>query len=398
MTSRTPEFERTPPAEETFSEDVLKHIKKVYGERTSEVASALTTPGKYFYLRVNTLKAKPAQIIDQLHRSGYKAYGHPDLPEAIRIPIEGPLPIPNYPQTVEVDKFTAEAVLLGADVYAPGVLGCRGLRRGQKVMIVDKRGFKVGAGAAKMSEAEILTQRKGLAIDVTNPPYKIPSLRESREFKEGEICLQSLPAMVTTRVLSPKPGERVVDLNCSPGGKLSHISQIMGGEGIVFGVDRNQRKVALARETVERLGCRNVRLIATDGRYLDKDHPEIKADRCLIDPPCTALGVMPKLYDNTTEKQIDALSAYQKQFLRVASNVVKPRGFIVYSVCTLTLEECEEVAKFGVEECNLTVEEQPLILGSPGIKTVFPAAAKTQRFHPHLHGNGYFIALFRKGR
>ncbi len=396
MTSRTPEAERTSPTEETFSADVLRHLKEVYGKRASEVASALTTPGKYFYLRVNTLKAKPAQIIDQLRRSGYKASGHPDIPEAVRIPIEGPLPIPNQLQTVRVDKFTAESVLLGADIYAPGILNCRGLRRGKNVMIVDNRGFKVGAGVAKMSETEILTQRKGLAIKVTHPPYNIPSLRESHEFKEGLIYLQSLPAMVTSRVLDPKPGETVVDLTCSPGGKLSHISQLMGGEGIAFGIDRNQRKLALARETVARLGCRNVRLVVADGRYLDKDHPEIKADRCLIDPPCTALGVMPKLYDDTTEDKVEALSAYQKQFMRAASKAVKPRGIIVYSVCTLTIEECEEIARFGVEECGLTVEEQPLTLGSPGIKTVFPAAAKTQRFHPHLHGNGYFIALFRK--
>jgi 16S rRNA C967 or C1407 C5-methylase (RsmB/RsmF family) len=396
MMSQPTKVEEDPTPEKIFSADVLRHIKEVYGEKADEVASALTKPGKYFYLRVNTLKVKTERIIDRLCRAGYEASVHPNLPEAIRIPIRESLPIPNHPMKIKVDKFTAESVLLGADAYAPGILNCKGLKRDQNVTIICDNGIKVGSGIAQMSETEILNLRKGLAVEITHRAYNIPSLRASNEFKDGQIYLQSLPAMVTTRVLDPKPGETIVDLNCSPGGKLTHISQIMGEDGIVFGVDRNQRKLALARATADRLGCKNVRLLVSDGRYLDKDHPEIKADRCLIDPPCSALGVMPKLYDNTIEEEVKALSAYQKQFMKAASRIVKTDGFIVYSVCTLTLEECEEVARFGVEECNLTVEEQPLVLGSPGIESVFYDAVKTQRFHPHIHGNGYFIALFRK--
>jgi len=115
----------------------------------------------------------------------------------------------------------------------------------------------------------------------------------------------------------------------------------------------------------------------------------------LIDPPCSALGVTPKLFDFTSIKEILNLSNYQKQFIKSASKILKPNGVLVYSVCTMTIEECEEVAKFAEDECSLKIESQNFFLGSHGIN-IFLNAEKLQRFHPHLHGVGYFIAKFRK--
>jgi 16S rRNA (cytosine967-C5)-methyltransferase len=105
---------------------------------------------------------------------------------------------------------------------------------------------------------------------------------------------------------------------------------------------------------------------------------------------------MPKLYDPTMQTEITALAEYQKQFLKVAAKMVKPGGRIVYSVCTLTLEECEEVVRFAVEDCSLKVEEPSIRLGSSGLWWVITEAVFTQRFHPHIHGCGFFIASLRK--
>jgi 16S rRNA (cytosine967-C5)-methyltransferase len=106
--------------------------------------------------------------------------------------------------------------------------------------------------------------------------------------------------------------------------------------------------------------------------------------------------VKPKAYEYTSREEIEALANYQKQFLKVASKMLRPGGVLVYSVCTMTLAECEGNVKFAVDECGLGVEAQDLVLGSAGLDVLLPEGNLTQRFHPHLHDSGYFIARFRK--
>jgi len=374
--------------------DVSELLRKVYGETLNEVLRAMVKPPASYHVRANTLKISPGELAARLKASGLKVSQHPVIEEALAIPVEGPNPVPDHPLKVVVDKFTAESVMVGAHVYAPGVSRCHGLRRGSTVSILSPRGHLVGAGTAEMSESEILTFRVGLAVKVTNPLYKAPSLRESVEYHEGLLYPQSLPSMATVRILNPQPGETIVDLNCAPGGKLSHICQLTKGKAEIYGFDRSSRKIEATRQTLARLGCGNVKLVEADSRYVDKDFPEVKADRVLVDPPCSALGVTPKLYSGKTAEEIRALAQYQRQFLKAAAKIVKPGGVVVYSVCTITLEECEETAKFALE-CGLKPEAPPVSLGTPGLR-LFDGAEFFQRFHPHLHGFGYFIARFRR--
>ncbi|MFH1328095.1 MAG: PUA domain-containing protein [Candidatus Bathyarchaeota archaeon] len=379
-----------------FSQDTINQLQLVYGKDTPEVIKKLKLPSSHYCIRVNTLKADPEEVVKELREKGVNANRHPNLREIIFLPVEGPLPIPNLSSKVVVYKQTAEAVLLGAHVYAPGIKKCTGLRKDTEVLITDIYDQAVGAGITRMTETEILTQRSGLAIEVTHPKYLAPSIRESSEFKEGIIYSQSFPAIITSRVLDPQPEDTVVDLTCAPGGKISHLSQLMENRGIIIGVDRNQSKIAATKETLTRLWCKNIKLLQSDSRYLDLDYPSIKADKCLVDPPCSALGVMPKLYDGTKNAEIQALSEYQRQFIKVASKIVRVGGIIVYSVCTVTIAECENLVKFAVENCDVEVDEQPIFYGSPGLDRIFLEARFTQRFHPHIHKAGYFIARFKK--
>ncbi len=144
------------------------------------------------------------------------------------------------------------------------------------------------------------------------------------------------------------------------------------------------------------LGCKNVVLSVHDSRYLHEDFRDLNADRVLIDPPCSALGLRPKIYDFTTLDRINRLADYQKQFITAASKIVRPGGVIVYSVCTFTPQECEEVVKFAEQECALQVIGQDPFLASNGLPKYGPSALSCQRFHPHKHEIGYFIAKFIK--
>jgi len=191
--------------------------------------------------------------------------------------------------------------------------------------------------------------------------------------------------------LDPKPGEAIVDLNCAPGGKTSHISQLTQNRARIIGFDRNTQKIQKTKQLMERLGCTNYQLICHDSRYVHIDY-NIKADRVLVDPPCSALGIIPKLAIKTTVQNVENSADYQKQFLTAASHITKKDGTIVYSVCTITKEECEDVVGFAQRELGLTLEKQFPLLGENG----FDQDHLTQRFNPDTHETGYFIARFVK--
>jgi 16S rRNA C967 or C1407 C5-methylase (RsmB/RsmF family) len=264
------------------------------------------------------------------------------------------------------------------------------------VNIVDDEGEVLASGIARMNETQILTFRKGLAVQLTESKYKVPSFRETREFQEGLIYPQSLPAILTSRILDPKPGDVVLDMTCSPGGKLSHLSQLMENQGRLIGVDRNRRKIDIAMETCTRMGCSNITCFVHDSRYLNSDFPSLGPDKVLVDPPCSALGIQPKVYEYTSTTEIDALARYQQQFLAAASKIVKPGGRVVYSVCTLSLQECEQNVLFGRDTCGLSIQTQSPMIGYPGIHIDDALTELCQRFHPHKNDSGYFIAAFQK--
>jgi 16S rRNA (cytosine967-C5)-methyltransferase len=376
--------------------ETLGELLPVYGSELESVVRALKSPGKRYFVRANTLKATPENVKKRLAEKGFDVSQHELIPEALWVPIEGPFEVPARSKKVMVDKFTAESVLQGANAYAPGIARCNRIRIGDSVNIIDDEGETLASGIARMNETQILTFRKGLAVEVTDPKFRVPSFRETREYLEGLIYPQSLPAIVTSRVLDPKPGEVVLDMTCSPGGKLSHISQLMGNQGRVIGVDRNRGKTQVTMETCTRLGCSNVTLFVHDSRYLSNDFRTLKPDRILVDPPCSAIGIMPKVYEYATKNEIEALAKYQKQFLEDASKIVKCGGRIVYSVCTLTLQECEQNALHAAANCNLSIKAQSPMLGDKAIPIDNRSTEQCQRFHPHKHDAGFFIACFER--
>ena len=376
-----------------FSADVVKITEEVYASETPAVLEALTKPVGTYYIRCNTSKISPKELLNKLLGRGLKLYQHPLVPEALSIRVEGPFEIPPAARTVVVDKHTSESVLQGANVYAPGILNCEELRLGEDVAVASELGDHLATGTATMSANDVLTFRKGLAVQVNHRRFTAPQMRDLPEFSEGLLYPQSLAAMVTAHTLDPREGETVVDMNCSPGGKLSHISQLIHNSGQILGFDRNKEKIEQARGTLTRLGCTNVTLAIRDTRYIHLDLPDLKSDRTLIDPPCSALGLRPKVYDFSTADRVNNLADYQKQFVKAATKVTKPGGTIVYSVCTYTTRECEEVVQFAEHECGLSVVEQKLFLGS---KRLTPPSNLCQRFHPHIDEIGYFIAKFQR--
>ncbi len=378
---------------EAFPPELREYYKKLFGDEAEDIMASLRTPVEKYYIRVNTLKTSRSKLMSILRKEGLKPKRSPYLKEGIYFEREGP----NFPDdyepglpVVRANKFASESVYQGAMLYAPGVLQAdKKIKPGDEVEIRDPRGLLVGIGIARMSAKEMILSTRGLAVEVTLPKFRLPSLSELESFKQGLFYAQSLPSMVVAHVLEPSEEELIIDMAAAPGGKTSHIAQLMENRGEIIAIDKSRNRLRKMEEELKRLGVKNVRLMHMDARKL----PElgVEADKILLDAPCTALGIRPKLWESRTPKDIEATARYQRAFIWAAIKSLRKGGVLVYSTCTLSYEENEANVKYMLGK-GLKLEEQSIFIGSSGIDM-----EGVQRFYPNRHlTQGFFIAKLRK--
>jgi 16S rRNA (cytosine967-C5)-methyltransferase len=165
-------------------------------------------------------------------------------------------------------------------------------------------------------------------------------------FRRGHFTIQDESAALPTLLLDPRRGDRVLDMCAAPGGKTTHIAELMQNAGQVIALDRYDAKVRLIRGACERLGLRNVRIEVGDAL----SYTTAPVDRILLDAPCSGLGVLAKKPDmkwkrDTTD--IAHLVDLQTQLLESAARLLRPGGVIVYSTCTMEPDENQQmIARF----------------------------------------------------
>jgi 16S rRNA (cytosine967-C5)-methyltransferase len=379
-------------------ESVVKELYRVYGSLTIKLVERLKTPPRRMYIRVVTSRISREEALKILEADGVHAEPDPLVNDAIYTEVQGPFEIKcDSGKYVVVDEKTAVSLMLGANLYRPGVVKAPAFNAGERLLAVTRWGRPVACIETKVDSSTLRRLRRGLVGVNISSPYVAPKISETRAYKLGVIYPQSLPSIVTTHVLAPKPGELVVDMNASPGGKSSHIVQLTRGAARLVSIDRSEKKVEVLRRTLVKLGLYiGVILYPGDSRYVHLDlNLEGKVDKVLIDPPCSNLGVRPVINYTRTMKDIKALSSYQKQFLKSAYAILKPCGRLVYSTCTLTLEENEEVVRYAIEELGYTpveLDEPP-----PYSEVVKYKGVVAYRYSPLYYDMpGYFIAVLTK--
>lgn len=362
-------------------------------ELDSMIKSLKRPPSRY-YIRTNTIKTNPEDLLAALRNKGIEAHQDDALREALWMPVNGPNRINSARKVVIANKQAAESVYIGANLYGPGVLYADPIQVGDEVNVAAPNGEVIAIGVARMDRSSMLNRRPGIAVEVMGSIYMMPKLHELSEYRDGLFYEQSLPAQWVSHVLDPMSDELIIDMNAAPGGKMSHVIQLTQGRSRVIGVERHAKKVNQIKQTLERLGI-NGEVIQGDSRFMDLDRPELvgRVDKALIDPPCSDMGVRPKIFDAKTLQQVKSLSQYQRQFIKTAHKLLKPGGVLVYSTCTVTPIENEDNITYA-NQLGFSVENVDVPGKSKGIGEFSSLVA---RFYPHLHDSpGFFIARLRK--
>jgi 16S rRNA (cytosine967-C5)-methyltransferase len=207
---------------------------------------------------------------------------------------------------------------------------------------------------------------------------------------EGFVYPQDESAGFPVILLDPQPGETILDLCAAPGGKTTFIAELLGNRGRVLAVDKNREKIKLLRENCRRLGIDSVSYFCGDATNFQVQ----PVDRVLVDAPCSGLGVLGRNPDSRWRKQKEDLLRLQKLQLEIlfnAASLVKKRGVLVYSTCTLTREENDFVIEkflekrrdFRLTDASLYVDSE--VVDESGFVRTFP--------HIHKMDGGFAARL-----
>jgi 16S rRNA (cytosine967-C5)-methyltransferase len=165
----------------------------------------------------------------------------------------------------------------------------------------------------------------------------------SPQWERGELMPQSRGSMAVARALAPQPGERVLDLCAAPGAKTTHLAALAGDQGELVAVERHAGRADALRRTLTRMQVGSASVETGDAAAV---RPGDAFDRVLIDPPCSGLGTLqsrPDLRWRTSPERIADLAAQQARILAAGAAATRPGGTLLYSVCTISRAESEEV-------------------------------------------------------
>jgi 16S rRNA (cytosine967-C5)-methyltransferase len=197
---------------------------------------------------------------------------------------------------------------------------------------------------AELAQQEVQS-RPGLFLEEA---ILVENLGESVEklplFQSGRIFIQDESAMLVAHLVDPKPGEFIVDLCAAPGGKSTHLAELMNDQGEIISVDNHPHKINLIGDNAERLNLTIIKPVLGDARSFSLTEGRL-ADAVLVDAPCSGTGVLRRRVDARYRRRpedIRELAAIQQAILDQAAAAVKPGGRLVYSTCTLEPEENQE--------------------------------------------------------
>jgi 16S rRNA (cytosine967-C5)-methyltransferase len=213
-------------------------------------------------------------------------------------------------------------------------------------------------------------------------------------FSEGWWTIQDSSAQLVSHLLDPQAGDVVIDACAAPGGKTTHIAELMRDEGKIWACDKAASRLKKLKENAQRLQLKSIQICTGDSRNFSQFSNS--ADRVLLDAPCSGLGTLhrrPDIRWRVTAATVDELSVLQGELLEQAATWVKPGGVLVYSTCTVHPQENEGVIlPFLERHSHWQIEPPPA--DSP--LSAFSTPQGWLKVWPHRHQmDGFFMVRLK---
>jgi len=256
----------------------------------------------------------------------------------------------------------------------------------------------------KASEETLLDKIEKDGITLEKVPrlkhtYKViknkqPLIR-TQSFHDGFFYIQDKASCLVAEVADPQCGLTVLDVCAAPGAKTTYLAQLMENEGTIYSLDYSKRRMKVWKRETKRMGVKiAVPMLADMRKPLST---KLLADLVILDPPCTSTGTfsrMPSAKWRLTRRSIASMARIQWEMLKICGNYVGEGGYLVYSTCSITVEENEMlVERFLKWHPEFTLVETSPRIGLPGLR----GQTTCQRLYPHIHDcNGFFVAKLLK--
>lgn len=226
----------------------------------------------------------------------------------------------------------------------------------------------------QVSKEEVESAMQAAGVEVEQMPQLPQALRLKGSvgaieklpgFQEGWWTIQDSSAQLVSYLLNPQPGEVIIDACAAPGGKTTHIAELMTNRGKIWACDRAASRLKKLRANAQRLQLSSIEICTGDSR----NFPQFtnSADRVLVDAPCSGLGTLhrrPDIRWRVTPERIEELTLLQKEILSQAATWVKPDGVLVYATCTLHPQENEAVIQSFLEShphWQIAIPSEPML-------------------------------------
>lgn len=211
-------------------------------------------------------------------------------------------------------------------------------------------------------------------------------------YEEGFFQIQDISSMCVALISSVQNEDHVLDVCAAPGGKATHMAQLMNDQGLVLARDIHEHKLQRINENAARLGIKSIKTEAFDAKILD-EHLKGRMDVVLVDAPCSGFGIIRRKPDIKYKKTLEdclELSQLQMEIVTKASEYVKVNGHLIYSTCTINEDENQILIKSFLSK-NHHFELIPFELGS------FGQTDGTMTLFPNVHGtDGFFLAKLKR--
>lgn len=277
------------------------------------------------------------------------------------------------------------ALIKANNEIAPLVLRVNSCRSSRKALLALLSKSGVSAVATRWSPV-------GISVKSSSPVNQLPG------FQEGLFQVQGEASQLVSYLLSPEKGERVLDACAAPGGKTTHIAELMADTGELIALDKSEKGIEKIRENVARLGLASVCAAKTDVSLRLPVEFRSPYDRILVDAPCSGLGTLrshPEIKWHRNETDIKRLSHLQENIVDRVVHYLKPGGVLVYSTCTLNKDENENIIEDFLEHHKeFVVDDASGYLPGDASSLVRGSHYMTL---PHRHNtDGFFAARMRK--